>query len=275
MKSAIEPTVHCTAVDNEFRLGGWRIVVALGVAVLLIPAAFAARGVPAVGAMSGGIVPISAAAVAAGLVSAALLHATGAHKSGTAELVVFGVILFGIVFQAVHFLEHVAQLGYWIMHPSEKPWLTPWAATAVDGLAFLGRGPADPRAAAAALEYLHLVGNGIFFAGVLLLDARLSSGSRSVVARRSARRALVWQAVHFGEHVLLVSTLVVSSSALGASTLFGFADPAQPAMWTFRVVVHFALNAVPTYYATKAVVLARNELAGAYRGRRPRYEIGS
>ena len=33
----------------------------------------------------------------------------------------------GVAFQVFHFLEHGLQLGYWFLHPTAAPWLTPWA----------------------------------------------------------------------------------------------------------------------------------------------------
>ena len=74
------------------------------------------------------------------------------------------VVVGALGFQVFHFLEHGLQLGYWFFNTKQKPWLTPWAQTGVDGLAFWcqiwpGSGGAEQRGA----ELLHLVGNTIFW----------------------------------------------------------------------------------------------------------------
>jgi hypothetical protein len=65
-----------------------------------------------------------------------------------------------VVFQLVHFIEPVARLGYWAMHTSSAPWLTPWSMAGRE-LLVVDSTPASGN------ELLHLVGNLILLAGVL------------------------------------------------------------------------------------------------------------
>jgi hypothetical protein len=80
------------------------------------------------------------------------------------------VVVGAVGFQVFHFLEHALQVGYWVLNPQKKPWFTPWAQTGVDGLAYWcqhwsGKGAASQRGA----ELLLLIGNGIFFSGIVAM----------------------------------------------------------------------------------------------------------
>lgn len=151
----------------------------------------------------------------------------------------------GIGFQVGHFVEHLAQLGYWAAHPSEAPWLTPWAAAGRDVLTFGG----PPTTG---VEVLHLLGNLIFLVGVvgLWMYARGRVGGS-----RPLRAALWLQGFHVGEHVLLTSTWLVTGSALGTSTLFGALDGA--ALSGYRVWWHFIVNLAATILALRAAWLLK------------------
>lgn len=162
----------------------------------------------------------------------------------------------GLGFQVVHVAEHVAQVAYWLAHPTEAPWLTPWAETGVHVFAALSDGRHGT-----GQELLHLVGNVIFLGGVvaaLALAARLSPSGRRVL-----HLALWVQAAHVGEHVLLTSTWLATGEAVGVTTAFGAltADPVTGG--AVRVWVHFALNLAATVPALWGAVLVCRRTKGA------------
>ena len=153
-----------------------------------------------------------------------------------------------LLFQLIHLIEHAAQLGYWFANPSHRPWLTPWAeagrdALAVDGMAGTGN------------EILHLIGNLIFFAGLLALAALAQHAGSNQGDIGYRGQALYVQGFHVGEHVLLTGSYLIWGTPLGFTTLFGAAS--GPFGSTLRVWAHFTLNMVATYYAGRAVLAIR------------------
>ena len=183
-----------------------------------------------------------------GVVAALLfgLLARGPRRDAALSKVVVGAV----GFQVFHFLEHGLQLGYWFVNPKEKPWLTPWAQTGVDGLAFWcqiwpGEGQAGQRGA----ELLHLVGNSIFFAGVIALF--LLAKERNV-RNRSVSTALIFQGFHFAEHTLLTVTVFLTGTGWGASTMFGRWSGSE--LSSHRVWWHFTVNGIATTVAIFALL---------------------
>jgi hypothetical protein len=160
------------------------------------------------------------------------------------------VAVAGIGFQVFHFVEHVAQLTYWGIHPGHPPWLTPWAEVGRDALALDG----DP---ATGSELLHLVGNVIFLAALLALWRYVRGSGLGRV--RALHPALVLQGFHLGEHVLLTATWVLWGRALGLSTLFGALS--GPSLGTYRIWWHFLVNLAATVLAV-AALLGTRRLAG-------------
>jgi len=156
--------------------------------------------------------------------------------------VLTGVVFGAVGFQLFHVLEHGLQLGYWVANPTEKPWLTPWAKTGLDGLAYWcqiwpGQGAATPRGG----ELLHLIGNGIFFTGVIAMTVlAVMAGVRS----SSIRGTLIFQGLHVVEHVVLTLTLFIGGTPWGASTLFGQWSGTE--LSSHRVWWHFSVNAMAT-----------------------------
>jgi hypothetical protein len=160
------------------------------------------------------------------------------------------VVVGAVGFQVFHFLEHGLQLGYWFFNTKQKPWLTPWAQTGVDGLAFWcqiwpGSGTAGQRGA----ELLHLVGNTIFLVGVLALFV-LARERRT--RNRSIQGAVLFQGLHFLEHILLTATVFVTGRGWGASTMFGRWSGSE--LSSHRVWWHFTVNAIATAIALSALV---------------------
>ena len=153
-----------------------------------------------------------------------------------------------LVFQVVHFVEHVAQLGYWMSHPAEAPWLTPWAIAGRDA-------PIVDGTPASGNELLHLVGNLIFLAGLIALAALVWRMGRSSKDIPYLKPALWLQGIHVIEHVLLTGTYLAAGKAIGFTTLFGLAQ--GPFGSGLRVWAHFLLNLVGTYFVVRAVLEMR------------------
>ena len=150
-----------------------------------------------------------------------------------------------LVFQLVHFVEHVAQLGYWAMHTSSAPWLTPWATAGRELLVIDGTH-------ASGNELLHLVGNLIFLVGILALVGLVFRARQSTGEIPFLKPALLLQGAHVIEHVLLTGTYLAIGEAIGFTTLFGLADGAFGS--GLRVWAHFLLNLVATYFVLRALL---------------------
>lgn len=185
-------------------------------------------------------------AVLAAALAGMLVMAGGAASHGPRRIGILALVLaatFG--FQGMHLVEHGAQLGYWVLHPTEAPWLTPWAEVARDGLADLG-GWMVPLSKEPALgtELLHLAGNTIFFAGILAAVCLM--GRETLRASGSMKWLLIFQGVHVLEHVLLTTTLVATGRPRGISTLFGLTEPGTTGIDTYRIWWHFLINLAAT-----------------------------
>ena len=172
------------------------------------------------------------------------------------------VVVGAVGFQVFHFLEHGLQLGYWFFNTKQKPWLTPWAQTGVDGLAFWCQiWPGSGRAGQRGAELLHLVGNTIFFVGVLALFV-LARETRT--RNRSIQGVVLFQGLHFLEHILLTATVFVTGTAWGASTMFGRWSGSE--LSSHRVWWHFTVNAIATAIVLSALVAVMR--SGALSGMR-------
>lgn len=184
------------------------------------------------------------------------------------------VAIAALVFQVVHFIEHLAQLGYWTSHPASAPWLTPWAIAGRDALIVDGT-PASGN------ELLHLLGNLIFLVGLFALVALVWRMGQSVGEVPFLKPALWLQGIHVIEHVLLTGTYLAVGKAIGFTTLFGLA--AGPFGSGLRVWAHFLLNLVGTYFAVRAVLdmgrrgllNVHGEARGSERGRHEPLPSGS
>jgi len=164
-------------------------------------------------------------------------------SAGTFKTITY-VAIAGVTFQILHFSEHIAQLGYWFLNPLDKPWLTPWAAVGRDALAAGGD-------AVLGTEFLHLIGNGVFFGGVVVMCLLLMCKAMPYNEYPSLNKAVNWQGFHLVEHISLTLTWMVFGNAIGVSTLFGFAGGAFGS--SYRVWWHFAINLIATIYAVKAL----------------------
>jgi hypothetical protein len=179
----------------------------------------------------------------AGLAAASRLYAARTVVWG-----LFWAVLGGAAFQVLHVIEHVAQFGYWVAHPTKPPWMTPWAMVLMHGFADLG----GPSPLAFGTELLHLVGNSIFFVGVVTLLLLVRIVAPHTPTHRTTRLTLWVQGFHVAEHVLLTLTFLWFGRAAGVSTFFGLVGPG-PVLWTYRVWWHFVINAVATVLLLKAL----------------------
>lgn len=166
------------------------------------------------------------------------------------------VAVAGIGFQVFHFLEHVAQLAYWALHPAEPPWLTPWAEAGRDALAFGG----DHGTGA---ELLHLIGNVIFLVGLLALRVYVRSPAGPARRPRTLGLVLRLQGFHVGEHVLLTASWVLGGRALGFSTLFGAFS--EPWLVAYRLWWHFLINLIATVLGVAALWSVHQRVSSANR----------
>ena len=153
----------------------------------------------------------------------------------------------GLAFQVVHLLEHLLQAGYWFAHPTQSPWLTPWATAGRDLLA----GPVGGHAGGGN-ELLHLAGNLVFLAAlVAAVPVARHRGGRQT--HTWLRRAVLLQAVHVAEHVVLTWTSLAWGQARGVTTLGWLLQPGTVEADAFRVWLHLAINAAATACALLAL----------------------
>lgn len=158
-----------------------------------------------------------------------------------------GVILIGIVGQIGHLQEHIAQAGYWIGHPNDPGWMTPWGT----GLAN-GYGVVDSSKPTLGMEILHLTGNFIFLAGLAAVMV-ISTHTRATQTRRWGKMGVWMQGIHGLEHLsLTLSIWFGADKAIGLSTWFGQLD-AGPGAITYRVWWHFIANVMGSYIFGMAV----------------------
>jgi hypothetical protein len=164
----------------------------------------------------------------------------------------FVFLVYGTVaFQFVHTVEHFLQTGFWIRRPYSLPWLSPWALSAQKGLTTLFDSQARVQSGN---EILHLLGNGIFFAGLVAIVHALRRAGTAKKDRRYAVWAFWAEGIHMSEHVVLTLTWYLFGVPRGISTLFGLTYKMQ-APWAsgIRILWHFAANAVPMVLVLAAV----------------------
>jgi hypothetical protein len=147
-------------------------------------------------------------------------------------------IFLGILGQIGHVQEHVAQAGYWLGHPNDPGWMTPWGTALADGF-----GQVDHMKPTLGMEILHFTGNLLFLAGLVGVMLVTHHAVRSR-ARRWAKMGVWMQGLHGLEHLaLMLSVWLGAPRAIGFSTWFGLLDPG-PGLWTYRVWWHFVANVV-------------------------------
>jgi hypothetical protein len=153
-------------------------------------------------------------------------------------------IVAAFALHAVHLAEHVAQLAYWFAHPSDAPWMTPWAIATRDLLVVGGR-------IVTGVELLHLIGNALFFGALVALTWLARAHMIPVGRYPHLSKALSAQGVLVAEHALLTLTVFVIGTPLGVSTLFGFATGGWGS--SYGIWFDFVLIAISTFYAAMAL----------------------
>jgi hypothetical protein len=144
-----------------------------------------------------------------------------------------------LLFQSFHTLEHLVQLSRWFTSPYSPPYMSPIAKTAssqlestfanltnITGVSSLG------------MELLHLVGNGIFLTGGVVLY--FSPVFAKV--RKYSLYALLFEGVHMIEHSILTISALSGNGAWGASTQFNLLAGSQ--LTTHRIWWHGAMNLI-------------------------------
>jgi|688.fasta_scaffold04411_6 hypothetical protein len=144
-----------------------------------------------------------------------------------------------LLFQSFHTLEHLVQLSRWFTSPYSPPYMSPIAKTAssqlestfanltnITGVSSLG------------MELLHLVGNGIFLTGGVVLY--FSPVFAKV--RKYSLYALLFEGVHMIEHSILTISALSGNGAWGASTQFNLLAGSQ--LSTHRIWWHGAMNLI-------------------------------
>lgn len=158
------------------------------------------------------------------------------------------VIVIGLIGQIGHLQEHVAQVGYWLAHPNDPAWMTPWGT----GLAN-GYGVVDTSKPTLGMEILHLIGNFIFLAGLAAVMV-ITRHARRTESRRWGRMGVWMQGLHGLEHlVLTLSVWFGAERAIGLSTWFGLVQPGL-GLSTYRVWWHFVANIMGSYIFGKALI---------------------
>jgi hypothetical protein len=151
-----------------------------------------------------------------------------------------GVIGLGVIGQLGHIQEHIAQTGYWVLHPDQKPWMTAWGTGLANGF-----GQIDPSKPSLGMEALHFTGNLIFLAGIVGV-AQITRRALGTKTRKWAKMGVWMQGVHGIEHgVLTLSVAMGASQAIGLSTWFGLLEPG-PGLWTYRIWWHMLANLIGT-----------------------------
>lgn len=161
----------------------------------------------------------------------------------------------GLAFQVGHFAEHALQFGIWILGDlsnicgRDKPWMSPWVTEMVR----IAGQHMFPRADAAqrmmlGMEVLHLIGNTIFLTSLICLYDCLPS--------KWVRYAVYIEGFHLCEHLALTATAYYVGTAIGISTLFGYAGSLGGREFAvgYRVTWHFVMNLLPMPFAMYALM---------------------
>ncbi|HKN98637.1 MAG TPA: DUF6008 family protein [Pseudonocardiaceae bacterium] len=169
----------------------------------------------------------------------AALHVANRRRRAWVYGATTSVIVLGVLGQIGHLQEHVAQAGYWVLHPeATKGYMTPWGGALAMGFQMV-----DPGRPTLGMEILHFVGNMIFLAGMCAIMV-ITTRARATKARRWAKMGVWMQGIHGLEHLsLMLSVWLGAKQAIGLSTWFGLLDPGAGAV-TYRVWWHFIANVI-------------------------------
>jgi hypothetical protein len=131
----------------------------------------------------------------------------------------------------------------------DTAWMSPWVIDLVRQTGVFLFPAADPaRRMMMGVEVLHLLGNGIFLAGL----AALYNFARS----KWVRLAIYIEGFHLYEHVMLTATAYFVGKPIGMSTLFGGANLVGDREFAVgcRVIWHFGMNLLPMPFAMYGLI---------------------
>jgi hypothetical protein len=160
------------------------------------------------------------------------------------------VAALGLLFQIGHFAEHAFQFAVWVLGDlsnicgRDTPWMSPWANELVRQIGLLLLPAEDAaRRMMLGMEVLHLTGNSIFLGSLACLYYCLRS--------KWVRWALLIEAFHLYEHIMLTATAYFVGKPIGMSTLFGGVNVSGSREFAvgWRVTWHFAMNLLPMPFA--------------------------
>jgi hypothetical protein len=163
---------------------------------------------------------------------------TKTPKKGILTILVLILVTLTLSFQGFHFFEHIVQLGHWIFNDRSFAYMTPWVMTWVEHLGMYYWPEASMKMQMhLGMELIHLIGNGIFFAGTL--------GLYVFVKNRASKWAIIIQGIHLYEHISLTLSAIAVGKSIGLSTFFGIAID-HYFLVGYRVLWHFTLNLIPS-----------------------------
>lgn len=162
-----------------------------------------------------------------------ILAFTGRRSKVAALVAVVG----GVGLQTFHSFEHVIQGFFWFRDPLAPGYMSPLAKKAATGLESIAAHTLGVSGRSTlGMELLHLVGNTLFFLGIVALVLGTQFASR----RPAAVFALVFEGIHLIEHAALTATTIAGYPAWGSSTLYGNLSGSQ--LSTHRIWWHLVMN---------------------------------
>jgi len=143
----------------------------------------------------------------------------------------------GVGLQTFHSFEHLIQGFFWARDPLAPGYMSPIAKKAAAGLESIAAHTFGISGRSTlGMELLHLVGNTLFFLGIV----GLVLGTGFAAKRPAALYALAFEGIHLLEHVALTATTVAGYPAWGSSTLYGNLSGSQ--LSTHRIMWHLVMN---------------------------------
>ena len=168
-----------------------------------------------------------------GIPALAILAVIGRKVKLAALLAVIG----GVGLQTFHSFEHLIQGYFWARDPLAPGYMSPIAKKAATGLESIASSTFGISGRSTlGMELLHLVGNTLFFLGIVALVIGVGFNAK----RPAAKYALAFEGIHLLEHVALTITTVAGYPAWGSSTLYGNLSGSQ--LSTHRIMWHLVMN---------------------------------
>ena len=162
-----------------------------------------------------------------------ILAVLGRTRRVAALLAVVG----GVGLQTFHSFEHLIQGYFWARDPLAPGYMSPIAKKAATGLESIAAHTFGISGRSTlGMELLHLVGNTLFFIGIIALVI----GAGFAVKKPAAVAAMAFEGIHLVEHAALTATTIAGYPAWGSSTLYGNLTGSQ--LSTHRIMWHLVMN---------------------------------